>query len=605
MSIPDHHDHGRTLWLASSAIDGTLTVDEAAELQAGLAACPTCARSAAAMRADAAALSQPLSIMPRRHVDDSVLGAIARRSVWPQRPVLLIAAALVLLAVLGAVAVGAYLQRKDGGLPTAVLPTPTTDSALDSPNPSGLTLSPLPTSPISSSNTGPQPTPSSPSRSAPPRATIPVASGDVQIAPGRDGGLYVLISGSDPKAGTILALLDATGRPRPGWPIVVEGVRTCGPPLPVDDGSVRLVCAYALPESELGVFLATRAVAFDSNGRSLANWPVVPDLGFGATGRIVGSDLTIPTYPSTDVDACGTEFLPSGLIVTIAADGAVREGVRGPLVPECDAGQSPSIGPDGTVYGVTYQPDPHTHSPGEVGTQLHASNNVGVVPGWPVAIGGVTSWPDFDAAGRIYLIEGSPHAGSSRTIVLDQVGHIVPIGSPDLSMSAAPGSYLPGGDDTPAPPVVADDGTSFVLSDDGGTTVVGLDPTGQIMAGWPYRTRAGLQHTGSCAGGDTPCGAGRSVPAIGPGNVLYLPLAARDSKTGGSIVAVGTDGRLISGWPVTLTRRGSEFWSVVAGTDGTVYALAIEPESGGRESATILAIDPDSTVRYHTTVVEP
>lgn len=56
---------------------------------------------------------------------------------------------------------------------------------------------------------------------------------------------------------------------------------------------------------------------------------------------------------------------------------------------------------------------------------------------------------------------------------------------------------------------------------------------------------------------------------------------------------------------MTLSRPGSEFWSVVVGADGTTYALAIEPEAGGASSATILAIAPDSTVIYATTIVDP
>jgi hypothetical protein len=60
-----------------------------------------------------------------------------------------------------------------------------------------------------------------------------------------------------------------------------------------------------------------------------------------------------------------------------------------------------------------------------------------------------------------------------------------------------------------------------------------------------------------------------------------------------------------SGWPVELQRPGAEFWSVVVGSDGTAYALAIEPEAGGVSSATILAIAADSTVVYTTTIIDP
>jgi hypothetical protein len=59
------------------------------------------------------------------------------------------------------------------------------------------------------------------------------------------------------------------------------------------------------------------------------------------------------------------------------------------------------------------------------------------------------------------------------------------------------------------------------------------------------------------------------------------------------------------GWPVELRRPGSAFWSIVVGSDGTAYALAIEPETGDASSATILAIAPDSNVLYRTTIIDP
>jgi len=59
------------------------------------------------------------------------------------------------------------------------------------------------------------------------------------------------------------------------------------------------------------------------------------------------------------------------------------------------------------------------------------------------------------------------------------------------------------------------------------------------------------------------------------------------------------------GWPVELRRPGAEFWSVVVGSDGTAYVLAIEPEPGDTTSATVLAIAPDSSVLYRTTIIDP
>jgi hypothetical protein len=88
-----------------------------------------------------------------------------------------------------------------------------------------------------------------------------------------------------------------------------------------------------------------------------------------------------------------------------------------------------------------------------------------------------------------------------------------------------------------------------------------------------------------------------------PDGQVVVALEATD--TGGALVSVGPDAQVVAGWPVTLNREGAAFWSVVTGETGTTYALAIEPEDGGGFSGTILAIDPDSTVRWATTLAEP
>jgi len=62
---------------------------------------------------------------------------------------------------------------------------------------------------------------------------------------------------------------------------------------------------------------------------------------------------------------------------------------------------------------------------------------------------------------------------------------------------------------------------------------------------------------------------------------------------------------VVDGWPVGLKRRGSEIWSIVVGSNGTAYSLAVEPEPNGSHSATILTLAADSTVRYTLTIVEP
>lgn len=83
---------------------------------------------------------------------------------------------------------------------------------------------------------------------------------------------------------------------------------------------------------------------------------------------------------------------------------------------------------------------------------------------------------------------------------------------------------------------------------------------------------------------------------------------------GGQISAVGLDGKVRDGWPVVLNRPGATLESAILGSDGTLHALAIEPETYrdppaescvASDSATVLAIDPDGQVRYRVTVVEP
>ena len=134
--LQDRLLHGRALELAAAAIDFSLTAAEAGELEAHLAACPACARRAAALRADASRLGRPLTLLPSRRVDDAVYAAIVRQPARPQRLMLVAAAALLLVSLLGAVAVGAYLLRTRQTLPTTVVPSPTAPVALVSPAPS-------------------------------------------------------------------------------------------------------------------------------------------------------------------------------------------------------------------------------------------------------------------------------------------------------------------------------------------------------------------------------------------------------------------------------------------------------------------------------------
>lgn len=106
--------HDRFRELAATALDFPLTAAEAAELDAHLAGCPACARLAGGLRFDALALRRPAELATSYRLDTAIGAAIAGRPVRrsPTQTLLLVAAtALILVAILGAAAVGAFLWR--------------------------------------------------------------------------------------------------------------------------------------------------------------------------------------------------------------------------------------------------------------------------------------------------------------------------------------------------------------------------------------------------------------------------------------------------------------------------------------------------------------
>ena len=156
----------------------------------------------------------------------------------------------------------------------------------------------------------------------------------------------------------------------------------------------------------------------------------------------------------------------------------------------------------------------------------------------------------------------------------------------------------------PQQPLVADDGTIVTFSE-ADTAIASLEASLFPNYGWPYRPTSPLvRRDERYVKEDAYCPL-IAIPALGPDGSVFLPIQARTAAVGGSLVAVNPDGRVRRGWPVELKKPGAEFWSVAVGSDGTVYALAIEPESSRTSSASILAIAPDSTVRYSATIINP
>jgi hypothetical protein len=447
---------------------------------------------------------------------------------------------------------------------------------------------PDPTMP-GASTPGPWPTPAV--TAAVTRVSLPLKArsvhpDSVNVATGPGGGLYVLVN--NPPNGAVVALLDSAGRPRTGWPIQIDGW-TCGSPLVATGGSVRLVCD---PDPE-GQLAGNRlAFAFTPEGTLMSRWPVDPQTGdsWEQAAIVVGDRLYVPGRYITGEGGTETASVASW-VNEIGADASGREGTRvstpNGVMPEV------KLAPDGSLRVIAMSDQ----------KQIMAIDVSGPIPGWPLAFDLSVSQPAFGPDGRMYLAQVK--SGRTSTLVIARDGQVLPIGSDPIDIEQTEQWQGAGPDGGPAPPIVSPDGTVFLIEDgDSGLTVVALDPTGKVMNGWPYRAAVHLEWQGSCGAAMTGCGVFRTLPAVGPGNVLHLLLAAAGATKGGSVVAIGPDGAVRPGWPVVLPDAGSVFRSVVVGQDGTAYAVALDRLTEPT-TATILAIDPDGTIRYRVPVVAP
>jgi hypothetical protein len=594
--------HDGFLELAAAAIDFDLSDYERAELDRHIAECDDCKRTAAAYRDDAAAIAAEAgpSLSPGRSV--AILADVLRppkRSPRPRN----VAAGIVVLAIGAVLAVaGASSIRSSKDSHVATLPSVGVSSA---PGPSS---APTPGLTDRSGLTPQRPAGTPRPAELPSAVALPVrASGQelgtrIRLAPGGDDDLYVSIPMTGSKV--LVTLLDSTGHSRAGWPIVLNGTTSCERLLPVDDGSVRLLCT--LENRDGAKFDIVRAYAFDSGGDSLAGWPIDLDL-YGAdgsfAGRVIGDELTVLAWKSLGDQIAIGQPAGNAWLVRIAADGSVRGGARIAYGTGC-CSDTWAVGPDGVVYGTVHY---FTDTRAGARSELVAIGPAGVAAGFPVAIDGSASEPVTDGAGRIHVTVGTPGQRPTRMLVFDATGRTVEAGSAKLEIASTSEFIgIEGTGDIPVAPLVGRDGTTFVADLSGGTTTVGrVSPSGQITAGWPYRSDLRIQDTGVCSQGDVCEGSTWAAPADGPDNVLYLLHAASSSSAGGSIVAVGEDGVVVAGWPVGLKRPGSEVWSIVVAPNGTVSALTVEPEPNGSHSATIVTLAPDSTVLYTATVVEP
>jgi hypothetical protein len=193
---------------------------------------------------------------------------------------------------------------------TAASPSPSSSGAAAS-----APVAPSAARPATSPSPSPTPTPTLPP--LPPTGSLPVRGSAWEIgvtaAPAPDGMLYVLVGRPD---GGVLALLDRSGEPRPGWPITIADAPSCYGLLPSTDCSVRVLCQANVSG---GGVTPVRAFAFAPNGRPRAGWPIelacCPD-GL-IVARVIGDDLVVN---ERELDP----ELTTSWVTTIAADATVR-----------------------------------------------------------------------------------------------------------------------------------------------------------------------------------------------------------------------------------------------------------------------------------------
>ena len=349
--------------------------------------------------------------------------------------------------------------------PVAASPTPSVTPALATGLPDASPPSPEPTA--QPTTPGPSGAPSALPTSSPVPAELPVREsaeyfGDgIRMTPGPAGGLYVSIPAEQ---GLVVVLLDATGKPRPSWPIALADT-LCYPPAFAADGSIRVACA--LPDAN-----TSRAYAFTSDGHPIAGWPVeLPGLVWTAP-QVVDGQLVVMVSGN-----------PGPLwLVSVAPDGSVRTGAPAPSPQNWRA----QLGPDGTGYLLALPPSAATAD-----TKITAFDLNGVRPGWLVRVTGWVTELAFGPKGRLYVTEGQEGKRYSRILVFGPDGRSLSIGSDALPVAATNDYQGAGPIGGLAPPVASGDGTSFFVSEDGGTTSTASTRRGASWLAGRTETRSG------------------------------------------------------------------------------------------------------------------
>jgi hypothetical protein len=338
---------------------------------------------------------------------------------------------------------------------------------------------------------------------------------DVLFAP--DGRVVVVEKGGQPEQIRVVAFA-ADGSVLDGWPWT-----------PAATGSSSIVGEAALgPDSS--VYVAVRV----DTGVYPVTWTwTLHRLGSAGTelpGFPVG--LSSVTYCGLDVSGDGNAFVAcqdsdaaSGttktVVTSIRPDGSTAAGWP---VRLAGAGEMVGFRPD--IVG--FRPDGALvfGTPEDTTSRITVIGRDGrIVTGWPQVVGKPYDAATVDGDGRVWI--------TTRTLTPAECG---PASQTSYTVLGRDGQRVSGWPVAVAgwasDPELGTAGSMYAAA--GSDRVVGYSASGKVLPGWPAR---GVDVTVACYGGSQPVSAGDDgIVVVGDGRATLL----------------ATNGRVASGWPVTL-----------------------------------------------------
>jgi hypothetical protein len=365
--------------------------------------------------------------------------------------------------------------------------------------------------------------------------------------------------------GGYLVAVDGTGRERTGWPQPL-GIRT--------DLNTQMAFGST---GTVYVWDESTVVAYLADGTRPAGWPyhadAVEDVLPVPQGAFVESDpsgsamcgdeshamtliRTAGVVQSTwrlqgEIAAVGRD----GTLYTRQGDSILAYGSDGAIEPGWPATgwSNVSVDPSGRVYlswwkfremaGISME------GPGEaLETRIAAVDQSGrPYPGWPITIEGAASQPAFGPDGTVYMTREVYSSGSGSSTATDSVlafdasgkpkpGWPISLPAQDLLLRSFPGVSA----SAPDPPQVGPDGTVYFGAWASDPSSVGIleavQPSGRLEPGFPspidWNTTSNMFF-----------GHGSGWFAVGRTGLVF-------TTSGYSVLAIGSDGKAASGWPV-------------------------------------------------------